>query len=129
MRPLPLALALLAVASFSHAQSDPCKTLSSTLEINQCGAITLKAKDRELNEAYQALLKSLKPEDKSDETDFADVKRRLVEAQRGWIVFRDNDCKAKMAYWSPGTIRGAMYLACLTERTEQRTKELRVWTQ
>ena len=128
MHKLWFSLALLFASAHCFGQSaDPCKSQNNTLEIDECGKLTLKAKDKELNQAYQALLKSLKPDNKGDDTNFAEVKKRLLEAQRAWITFRDNDCKAKLTLWASGTIRGAMYLGCLTERTEQRTKELRNW--
>jgi uncharacterized protein YecT (DUF1311 family) len=108
--------------------SDPCLTQRNTLEIDQCGQLTLKAKDKELNEAYQKLVRSLAPADKADNTDYQAVKKQLLDAQRAWIAYRDNDCKAKLKLNESGTIRGAVYLGCLTERTEQRTKELRSWS-
>lgn len=128
MRALWLSLTLLTFSALCFGQSsDPCKTQSNTLEINECGKLTLKEKDRELNQAYQALMKSLKPDDKGDDTNFTEVKKKLQDAQRAWITFRDNDCQGKLALWASGTIRGALYLGCLAERTEQRTKELRNW--
>jgi uncharacterized protein YecT (DUF1311 family) len=108
--------------------SDPCKTQSNTIEINECASLTLKAKDRELNQAYRSLLDALKQEAKEGDADLVEARRRLMEAQRSWIMFRDNDCEGKYSFWEGGTIRGAMYLGCMIERTEQRTKELRSWT-
>lgn len=109
------------------AAADPCATQRNTIEINQCAQQTQKDADRRLNEAYQALVKSLVPRGADDDTDYAAVRKRLVEAQRAWITFRDSDCEAKLKFWESGTIRGAVYQGCLTERTEQRIKELKAW--
>ena len=98
------------------------------MEINECAKRTLQVKDRELNDAYQKLVKSLTPDDKQDTTDYEGVKKQLLAGQRAWITYRDNDCKAKLTLHASGTIRGAVYLGCLAERTEQRTKELRSWS-
>lgn len=128
MRAFWLSLTLLTASTFCVGQSvDPCKNQSNTHEINECGRLTLKSRDRDLNQAYQALMKSLRANDKEDNTNYAEVKKKLQEAQRAWIVFRDNDCQAKYTLWESGTIRGITHLSCLTERTEQRTKELRTW--
>ena len=106
---------------------DPCATQRNTVEINECGKLTLIQKDKELNAAYQKLLRKLVPSDKSDDTSYEDVKKLLIEAQRNWIRFRDADCKGQLRLHEGGTIRGAVYLGCLAERTEQRTKELLKW--
>jgi uncharacterized protein YecT (DUF1311 family) len=115
--------------SASAAKSDPCKKQDNTIEINECGQAVLKAKDAELNKVYQELMKSLTPMDKTDTTDYAGTKKELAEAQRAWIKFRDADCSAVYKNWEQGTIRGIKYLACMTAHTEQRTKELRQWSE
>lgn len=131
-RRLPTLLALLALHAAPGAPAapapDPCATQANTLEINECGQQTLKLKDAALNRAYQDLLKSLSPESQGDSTDYAAVRKELAEAQRAWIRYRDADCSAKYKFWEQGSIRGAMYLGCMTERTEQRTRELRQWS-
>jgi uncharacterized protein YecT (DUF1311 family) len=122
-------LLTLAATSASAQASDPCVTQRNTLEINECGKLTLAKKDKELNAAYQKLLKSLVAEDRTDTTNYAEVKKNLIEAQRNWVKFRDSDCKGQLTLNESGTIRGAVYFGCLTERTEQRTKELLKWTE
>ena len=115
-------------ASQAYAQAaDPCKTQDNTIEINECGKIELAKKDKELNAAYQALMKRLAPSDKSDDTKYGDIKKQLVEAQKNWIKYRDADCSAKYTLYEQGSIRGIVHLSCLKEKTEQRTKELLVW--
>ena len=123
---LPSLLAALCLPSWAQP-GDPCKKQDNTLEINACAAHVLKQKDAELNQAYQDLLKTLKPADKNDRTDYTAIRKELAEAQRAWITFRDRDCGATYKYWEEGSIRGIKYLACLTDRTEQRTRELRKW--
>jgi uncharacterized protein YecT (DUF1311 family) len=130
MRELLFGFLVLAAASSVNAQKpDPCASSGTTIEINECAQKVLRQKDGELNEAYQALLKSLSPSRSGDSTDYASVKKELAEAQRAWVKFRDSDCGAKYKFWEQGSIRGAMYLSCLTERTEQRTAELRKWAE
>jgi uncharacterized protein YecT (DUF1311 family) len=104
-----------------------CTNPTSTLEINECAMRAYKAQDRELNEAYRALTASLKPDGAGDTTDYAAVKTQLVAAQKAWVSFRDADCNALRKYYEQGTIRTAMHVGCLIERTAQRTKELKAW--
>lgn len=111
------------------AQADPCETQSNTIEINACAKQTLATSDKALNETYQKVLKSMESVGSEDKTDYVAVKRRLAEAQRAWAKFRDADCKAKLKLHEAGTIRAAIYLGCLAERTDQRTKELVQWSE
>ena len=128
MRSTCLTLALVAASTLCVAQPDiTCKPDGNTREMDRCAEIALKEKDRELNEAYQALLKSLGPESKDNRGDQAKVTKKLREAQRAWVAFRDNDCEAKTTLWAEFTMRGAVYFGCMIERTDQRIKELRSW--
>lgn len=123
-----LSILLLLVATNASAQSpDPCATQRNTIEINDCGKLILAKKDKELNMAYKKLIDSLASDDKGDDTNYAEVKKHLLEAQRNWIKFRDSDCRGMLTLHESGSIRGSVYLSCLSERTEQRTKELLNW--
>jgi uncharacterized protein YecT (DUF1311 family) len=125
---LILSLFFVAVSVPAQAQSkDPCKTLNNTIEIDECAKIGLVKEDKKLNLAFQKLLKSFAPAGKGDDTDYEGSKKMLIEAQRNWIKFRDADCKGQLILNANGTMRGVTYLSCLTDRTEQRTKELTKW--
>ena len=119
---------LLTCGAFAQPEAPiSCANPTSTLEINQCAMREYKLRDRELNEAYKALTASLKPDGAGDDTDYSAVKAQLVAAQKAWVVFRDADCGALRKYYEQGTIRTAMHVGCLIERTDQRTKELKAW--
>lgn len=64
----------------------------------------LEVHDMELNSAYKNLMNTLD----------ANKQKHLREAQRAWLVMRDNDCK-----WAFVDIRD-----CLIDRTINRTSEL-----
>jgi uncharacterized protein YecT (DUF1311 family) len=101
----------------------PCDTAANTIEINQCAKQQFEQQDKLLNAAYQAALQvvpSLNEPGTTGET----PRVLLVKAQRRWVEFRDADCKAKYLVFAGGTIRNAIYLGCMRERTEQRIKEL-----
>ena len=128
MKSLPcLGAALLVLPDIVFAQAqEPCRT-RTTAEINQCAQQTLARKDRELDAAYQALMKSLEPTGRDDQVDYAGTRRLLQQAQRAWVQFRELDCKAKYTLKAGGTVRDIAALGCQIEHTEQRTKQLREW--
>ena len=126
MRCLGAVLLLLPGGVLAQLAADPCRTLN-TVEINRCAEQTLARRDKELNAAYQALLKSLTPEGKANGIDYPGTRRLLQQAQRSWVQFRDNDCRAKYTFNAGGTIRDIAALGCQIEHTELRTKQLRDW--
>ena len=100
-----------------------CANASSTPEINHCAKLELDEAERELNQAYQKLVKQLSQPD--TETDnFTELRQSLKEAQRAWTKFREMDCDTQFLLYGSGTMRTVAYLGCMRERAEQRTKEL-----
>lgn len=121
-----IAVMLVSITAWSQG-ADPCGTARNTIEINECAKRTLAQRDKELNAAYQNLVKSLASSDSSDVTNYDEVKENLLNGQRHWMHFRDNDCRAKYLLNVSGTIRDAVHLSCLIEHTEQRTRQLLDW--
>ena len=109
--------------------TDPCANQVNTMQINKCLETRHAARDKALNAAYQDLLKRLTPSDRFDTTDFPRARKHLVDSQRAWINFRDEDCKGRLVLYEAGTIRGAVYMLCQIEHTEQRTLALKTWTE
>jgi uncharacterized protein YecT (DUF1311 family) len=56
-------------------KNDPCKSQKTTIEMNDCAKQELAKDDKQLNLAYQNLLKKLAPSDKLDDTDYTEVKK------------------------------------------------------
>lgn len=48
----------------------------------------------------------------------------LVKAQRNWVAFRDQDCKAMLIARGEATLRGWYHLNCLRSHAELRTRQL-----
>lgn len=111
------------VALVSQWATDPCETQSNTFEINACAKQQYEELDKHLNNTYGKLLNAIPAENDIDITGES-PKSLLIKAQRRWVEFRDADCKAKYQIYNGGTIRNAIYLGCIRERTEQRIKEL-----
>lgn len=121
MRPLPMLLiALLPLAAHASAA---CDNPMTTIELDNCALVRYQAKDKTLNLAYQAALQRL-DDWIDDPRQRSETKQGLLEAQRLWVQFRDKDCGAVFDLWRQGTIRGNMFMECMSERTESRTKEL-----
>jgi uncharacterized protein YecT (DUF1311 family) len=82
--------------------------------MNECAAIAYQAADQKLNQVYQELKAAL--------PDYRQPK--LVTAQQVWIKFRDANCEFEKSAVEGGSLAPTIYYSCLTQLTEQRTKEL-----
>ena len=125
---LKLLPALLLAVSWQVHAADPCEHANNTIEINECLNKQCVAADRELNRAYQDLLKRIDAADPKH-VDRGTVRRRLLEAQRSWIEFRKQDCEGIYKLFEEGSIRNARFHGCMIERTERRIVELKSWDQ
>lgn len=114
------------LAALCAYAADPCATQRTTIEMNQCAEQTLKATEGQLNLTYKRVLKSLsKPDDSA--TKYSEMKRLITQAQRSWLAFRANDCKAWLKLNEGGSVRTVAYLGCLESRAKQRTDQLKLW--
>lgn len=100
-----------------------CSTAVTTQETNECAQIKLQVVEKKLDETYRRVLKSLDSPNEGSEL-FTQIKKRLVEAQKSWVVFRDKDCEAFFTLHVGGTDRTAIYLACMRRHAENRIKDL-----
>lgn len=120
-------LPALLLAMALHAQAaDLCPGANTTIEINECMSQRFTVADRELNRAYQDLLKRIDGSD-PQHVDRGTVRRRLTEAQRSWVEFRKQDCEGMYKLFEGGSIRNARFHGCMIEHTERRITELKNW--
>lgn len=91
-----------------------CDRPQTQREMNECAAIAYQAADQKLNQVYQELKAAL--------PDYRQPK--LVTAQQVWIKFRDANCEFEKSAVEGGSLAPTIYYSCLTQLTEQRTKEL-----
>jgi uncharacterized protein YecT (DUF1311 family) len=99
------------------------KQAKNQVEINQCGAGNQQVAERELNAAYQAVLKKM-----------AADKVFLVKfraAQRAWLKWRDAEMAAIYPADNPQSEYGSVFPMCwsaqLAELDRERTRQLRRW--
>jgi len=124
-RTLPAVFTIgLALCAFGAAEAAPAKktkpkscwdTAQTTYDMTMCGASEGKAADAELNRVYQRLMKDLTPEQKAS----------LIAAERAWIAFRKADCAFVGS--EDGSIASVDAATCWTDRTIERTKQLKDW--
>lgn len=86
-----------------------------TMEQGEDLSVDYKKADKELNVAYQNLMKLISPQEKI----------KLVEAQKLWIKFRDAECSFQGMEYKGGSFESMTVIMCKTKLTEQRTKDLK----
>lgn len=122
-----LAAFLFAISINAHAEPKDnidCANAFSTPDIEHCASISLDKTEEELNSTHKELVKNLsQPNNKYE--NFTEYRKKLLTAQRAWIVFREADCAAQYEMHKSGTIRNSIYLACKEGRAKQRIKELK----
>jgi uncharacterized protein YecT (DUF1311 family) len=122
---LALALAFI-FAPTARAEEIDCANASSTVEMNFCADKDFAAADKALNAAYEAALASTKTRDLEKPYDAKNFGDAMRAAQRAWVAYRDADCKGLVAQeWGGGSGTSAAVLGCMTEKTMERTKELK----
>jgi uncharacterized protein YecT (DUF1311 family) len=116
-----LLLAFLPLSAFAQVLA-PCDGAGGTPDLNACVYSRFEAQDKTLNKVYKVVLDQLRSYEEPGRRSAAD---RLVMAQRNWVKFREQDCRAQEALVYPGTAHTVMFYNCMQERTIQRIKELK----
>lgn len=102
---LTVFLLSLAPAAFSQA----------TVELKEEASQTFEQSDKAMNAAYAQLMGVLNEEGK----------KRLKEAQRAWIAYRDAQAGFDSHHLAGGTMEGLERTGALNMLTQERTKRLR----
>lgn len=125
VRLVQAALLFAGIMPIRSAQALDCSDPTSTVEMNRCAERDFAAADRRLNAAYRKALASL-PRMSGDPPFDADRwERALRQSQRAWIAYRDRECKDHVAmFWTGGTGTTVAVLACMTNKSNTRAKEL-----
>lgn len=127
--PLSGALLLCSICFALNAVSvsdEPCTTQRNTQEINACAKQEFDAAEAELNATYKAVLAMLAEPDGLGRPQVG-IEKRLVEAQRHWVQFREKNCDAALLINADGSVRSSQYLGCKRQLAQQRTEQLRRW--
>jgi len=93
-----------------------CDKALSTLDINYCAGVDLKAAELEMA-TYLAKSK----EQYQDDTELI---KAIDAAQTSWSLYAKAHCNSIYTMWREGSIRGVMSLTCMTKATKSRTHEI-----
>ncbi|MDT3381177.1 lysozyme inhibitor LprI family protein [Labrys neptuniae] len=96
-----------------------CGDLSNQTDMNICSAKAYSKADGELNSVYKEIEGRLKND--------AATKKLLVAAQRGWVSYRDGECKFSASAVQGGTAYALIFNQCRTGLTQARTESLKVY--
>ncbi|OHV89992.1 lysozyme inhibitor LprI family protein [Mesorhizobium sp. ORS 3428] len=115
MRRLILSACLVVLASAPAAWAEACdRNDDSQSMMTICAGVDFQAADAKLNAAYKDIV------GRNGEK----ANKLLQTAQRAWIAFRDAECAYATAGSEGGSIHPMEVSQCLTELTNERTKQL-----
>jgi uncharacterized protein YecT (DUF1311 family) len=102
------------------AQATDCSSQDLKMrELTECADQRLKRADADLNTVYAAVQKKIEAADR----------KRLRDAERAWITFRDAECLYRIGGEDYGDQGGTLWpmleLQCRADLTEARVKDLR----
>ena len=95
-------------------KTEPCANAQSQAEMTICWGNQYKAADAKLNQVYRQFTAKLDDEEKA----------QLKTAQTAWLKYRDTNCEFVADQYKGGTMRPMIAAICLTDVTDNRTKEL-----
>ena len=78
--------------------------------------------DRRLNEVYAHIVDKIKQSE--DDPARTQILRRLIAAERAWVVFRDAECTYESSVAMNAPLEGYEYNACRYEQTKGRIRAL-----
>lgn len=103
-----------------------CKNPQYQQEMNYCAHQEFLHEDEKLNAVYGLAVISTKATDSYQEPDQRGAEQALREAQRAWIVYRDNACVAEGYVFHNGSMEPLMVSVCKSRLTRERTEGLRL---
>ena len=118
--PLLLALSLFLATALTYALAGDevdCERAKTTQDAEQCSRQELAASEAVLDEYLAAASERYRDEEL--------ILTGLDGAQKSWLTYRRDHCRATFALWVGGSIRGVMMNHCLLQQTRQRTWD--VW--
>jgi uncharacterized protein YecT (DUF1311 family) len=109
-------LLLIPIPALCQSKEHPCwKTALAQSEMNHCADEDARSANVELNHVYQDLLSKTKGD--------ANAEKKLREAQRAWIAFRDAQLGALYPAEDKQREYGSIYPMCYAKVATAMTKE------
>jgi uncharacterized protein YecT (DUF1311 family) len=101
-------------ADFPAPTAEDCGNKTSQSDINTCFDVRYKAADAAHEKAFLELMVRL------DETQ----EKALRDVEDAWVTYRDKHCAFISSATEGGSVQPMIVSMCMTDLTEQRTKEL-----
>ena len=98
------------------ATARDCSDAATQTDLNICANEELERADKGLNDVYGRLRKKLKAEGSAEQP--------LINAQRAWIAFRDQECAFAGSDYEGGSMQPFVIAHCKTELTDGRSGQL-----
>jgi uncharacterized protein YecT (DUF1311 family) len=124
-------LILLAMQAAPPNPAWNCADPQVQMEMNWCAGQDYEAADKELNAQWALTRAAMKARD-ADWAQLGSADKRvgwaasLLEAQRGWLRYRDAHCALEGYEARGGSLEPLLILTCRARLTRARTQELKV---
>jgi uncharacterized protein YecT (DUF1311 family) len=115
-------LALLPISA--QAQSPDCAQPMTQADMNICASRAYVSADALLNQIWRSAISSAKERDTYLRNGDIPSEDMLRQAQRSWIVFRDQACLAESTVARGGSIQPLIQYVCLERLTLNRIDDL-----
>jgi uncharacterized protein YecT (DUF1311 family) len=127
MKPLLIASAFGLFAALhnpAQAQGLDCAEPLTQADMNDCASRAFASADSLLNQVWKSAIQTAKGRD-SDLYDGEEPSEDMLrQAQRSWIVFRDQACLAESTVARGGSIQPLLQYVCLERLTLNRIEDL-----
>ena len=117
-------ISLMMAAALMGGQDVDCTDPQDQSSMNICAHRSYQEADAELNRVWPQTLRRAQQLDRDSAG--GEAERRLRDAQRAWIAFRDAHCKVAGLDALGGSMEPLLVSGCLKDLTERRTMELRL---
>lgn len=128
MKKILIAAAMLAGMSVSTSLwAADCAHPDISAQIDSCAKQDKEAAEQALNKAWTEAKGRIVSAYKSDEKLQKDYQQNLLDSQRGWLKYRDNQCKMQAFLAEEGTIAyETLTNICISEINHQRVEQLKL---
>lgn len=114
-----------APALADHIPGCDNETLNN-MELDQCAGRAFKAADAELNVIWPKVLAAIDSMGADMPADAArDWKTAMIDAQRAWVTFKEDDCNTVQYEWYGGSGASLAVTSCLYHHTAARVADLK----
>jgi uncharacterized protein YecT (DUF1311 family) len=108
------------------AQDDiDCANAMAQQEMNICAQRDFEAADTELNAVWKDARAAAKDADAEQPDDLKGADDSLLAAQRGWLTYREAQCKLAGFEARGGSMEPMLVSGCLADLTRKRIDELK----